>query len=149
MRFARLLILLVSFKKPIVASAQLIPRQEQGFWPDFGFWDGAAFLRGVGNLFVNPQDTDTSTTKPPPDTDTTSDRQTSPDSPEVSPASPPSSDTSSPAEPVYQLNINNDPSPLPDHTPDIPAVLPSLNEECDPIDVSSQIYNLCKLRFQS
>lgn len=146
MRFARLLILLLSFKRPIIASAQLVPRQEQGFWPDFNFWDGAAFLRGVGDLFSNPQDSDTSNTKPPPDTDTTS---TSPDTPEVSPASPPSSDTSSPAEPVYQLNINNDLAPLPDLGPDIPAVLPSLNDQCDSSDVSSQIYNLCKLQFQS
>ena len=135
MRFARLLVLLLSLRRPANASAQLVPRRDS-LWPDFDFLDGAAFFRGVGNLFSDPQDSDTSDTIPPPDT--TSDGQSPPISPEASPASPPSSDASSAAEPVYHLEINNDPTPIPDHTLDTPSFLPSLNEECDPTDVSSQ-----------
>ncbi|MCJ1423009.1 hypothetical protein MMC29_000890 [Sticta canariensis] len=135
MRTISLLVLLLLSKKPSITSAQLVERQERGFWPDIGdlFWDGLSIFRGVGDLFQDPQDSGSSEPAPPPatDTDTTSDRQISPDSPVVSPVSPPSSDTSSPVEPVYKININNDPSPLPDLGSNLPAGTPSLNEECD------------------
>lgn len=144
MRFARLLVLLLSFRRPAIASAQLVPRGDS-LWPDFDFGDGATFFRGIGNLFSDPQDSDTSNTIPPPDT--TSDKQAPPDSREASPASPPSSDASSAAEPVYHLEINNDPTPIPDHTLDTPAFLPSLNEECDPTDVSSQAVDSASCAF--
>lgn len=147
MGIIRLLILLLSFKKPSIASAQLLERQEQGFWPDFDagdlFWGGIELLRGTGQLFQNPQDSDFSKTNPPQPTD-----QTSPNSLEVAPASQPSSDTLSPAEPVYKIEINNDPSPLPALGPDLPAVQPSVNEECDPMNVSPQICNFSKLPFR-
>ena len=147
MGIIQLLILLLSFKKPSIASAQLVERQEQGFWPDFDagdlIWGGLEFLRGAGDLFQNPQDSDFSKTSPPQPTD-----QTSPDSLEVAPASQPSSDTLSPAEPVYTIEINNDPSPLPAPGLDPPALQPSVNEECDPTNVSPQICNFSKLPFR-
>ena len=136
MGIIRLLIFLLSFKKPSTASAQLFERQEQGFWPDFDagdlIWGGIELLRGAGDFFQNPQPTD----------------QTSPNFLEVPPASQPSSDTWSPAEPVYTIEINNDPSPLPALGVDLPAVQPSVNEECDPMNVSPQICNFSKLPFR-
>lgn len=142
----RLLILLLSFKKPSIASAQLVERQERGFWPDFNggdlIWDGMTFLRGVGDALQNPQYSDYWQTSPPQPTD-----QNSPNSLEVAPASQPSSDTLSPAEPVYKIEVNNDPSPLPDLGLDLPAVQPSVTDECDPMNVSLQICNFSKLPF--
>lgn len=149
MRIIPLLVLLLSSKKPSIVSAQLVERQE--LWPDIGgdlFWDGLSIFRGLGDLFQNPQDSDSSEIAPPQTTDTTSDRQTSPDSPVVSPASPASSDTLSPVEPVYKININNNPSPLPDFGSNLPAVIPSVNEECDPTNVSPQICSFSKLHFR-
>lgn len=147
MRIVRLLLLLVLHKIPSIASAQLVERQERGFWPDIGdlFWNGLTLFRGAGPLFQDPQNLDSSETEPPPATETPSDRQTSPESPVVSPASPPSSDTLSPVEPVYKIKINNDPSPLPGLGPSLPAVIPSVDEECDPTNVSLQICSFYKL----
>lgn len=150
MRSTRLLILLLLFKHPVITSAQLVERQEQGFWPDFGDLDGLSFLRGDGDLFQTPQGSDSWNTEPPPTTDTTSDKQKPPDSPEAVPAAPPAPDTSSPTEPVYKIEIHNNPSPvpLPGLEPNPPAAPPSVNEDCDPTNVSPQIYNLSKLPFQ-
>lgn len=148
MRTARLFILLLSVNRPITTFAHLVKRQEQGFWPDFGFLDGLAVFRGAGDLFENPQDSDTATTQPPPTTDTTSDRQTLPDSPKAAPASPPASDTPSPTEQVYKLKINNNPSPIPEAEPILPAALPLVNEKCDPMNASPQLFNISKLLFQ-
>ena len=151
MRTAELLVLLFSFKTPMLASAQLVERQEQGgYWPDVGvgelFWDGVNFLHGVGNFFQDPQDSDSSKTNPPPATDTPSDKKTSP---EVGPASLPSADTS-PAERVYKLKIDNDASPSPPSDPGPnPVVLPSVNEECDPTNVSAQFFISFKLPFNA
>lgn len=139
MRITHPLILLLSFRKSIITSAQLVERQPQGVWPDLNwgnlFWDGVTVFRGIENLFQDPPGSD-SKTKPPPDTDAQPDGKPSPDSPEVAPAEPPSSATSSPAEPVYKLKINNDPSPPPDLGTDLPLVQPSVNEGCDFINVS-------------
>ena len=90
MRFSPLLILLLSFERPVVTSAPLIQRQEQGgAWPDFDqediFMNGVNLFRGIGEPLSNPQDS--------PGTGTSSDQQASPGSQEVVPASPPSSDT--------------------------------------------------------
>lgn len=158
MRIHRLLILLLSFKTPIIASAQLVERQPQGVWPDWNpgqaFWNSLTVLggigTGIGNFFLNPQDSDSSKTTPSPGTDTKSDRQASPDFPKVAPASPPSSATSSSAEPAYKIGINNDLSPLPGLGSDLPAVLPSANEECDLnlINVSLQVCSFFKLPYQ-
>lgn len=140
MRITRLFILLLSFKRPIQSSAQLVERQPQGVWPDWNLgdllWDSVTGFRGIGGLFQDPQNSDSSKTKPSPDADTESDGQSPPDSPNVEPASPPPSTTPSPAEPVYKLGINNDPSPIPDLVPNLPAGLPS-NEGCDLLNVSS------------
>lgn len=141
MRTTPLLILLLSSICDIIASPQLVERQEQGFWPDWGnIGDGLAFLRGVGNFFLDPQDSDSSSTEPPPNTDDTSDKQTSPDSPQVSPASPSIPDPSLPAEPVYKLQISNDQPQLPALEPIFPAALPPVNQdqECDPTNASLQ-----------
>ena len=136
MGIIRLLILLLSLKKPTIASAQLVERQE--IWPDFNAGDlldgGIGILRGFGELFQNPQDSGFSNPSPSQPTD-----HTSPDSLEFAPASQPSLDTLSPAEPVYKIEIHNDPSPLPAPGVDLP------NEECDPTnDVSLQICNIFK-----
>lgn len=139
MRITRLFILVLSFIKPLAASAQLAERQEQGFWPDFGdIGDGLTYLRGLGDLFQEPQSPDSWTTKPPPTTDTTSDKKASPESPELVPDSPPSSDTSSPAGPLYKIKINDNQSPVPlqELEPNPPTAPLSINEECDPLNVS-------------
>lgn len=164
MRINRLLILLLSFEKAIIASALLIERQEQGAWPDWDFGDlfedGVTLFRGLGGLFQDPQDSDSSKTKPSPDTDTPSDGKTSPDSPQATPASPPSPDTPQvapapppsldipqvvPASPPssdtppaeqYKIEIHNNPSPLPGLGLDGPAAPPSVNEECDPMNIN-------------
>lgn len=151
MRITELLVLLFSFKTPMLASALLVERQEQGgYWPDLGvgdlFRDGINLLHGVGNFFQDPQDSDSSKANPPPATDTPSDKKTSP---EVAPASPPSADTS-PAERVYKLKIDNDASPSSPSDPGPnPVVLPSVNEECDPTNVSPQICISFKLPFNA
>lgn len=144
MRIPQLLILLLSYQIPFIASAHLVERQPEGAsgeWdPGQLIWNGLGttftLLGGagtaIGNMFLNPQNSDSSTTMPTPDTDTESNQQTRPDSPEAVPASPPSSASLSPAEPVYNLNINkNDPSSLPGTGPDIPGSLPSVSEKCD------------------
>lgn len=162
MRINRLLILLLSFEKAIIASASLIERQEQGAWPDWDFGDlfedGVTLFRGLGSLFLDPQNSDSSKTKPSPGTDTPSDGKTSPDAPQAAPASPPSSDTpqvapapppssdTSPAEP-YKIETDTNPSPLPDPGLDNPVAPPSVNEECDPMNVSPQNCNFFELPF--
>lgn len=144
MRISQLLILLFSYQIPFIAFAHLAERRPEGASGD---WDpvqlignglGTTFTllggagRAIGNMFLDPQKSDSSTTMPTPDTDTESDQQIWPDSPEAAPASPPSSASSSPAESVYNLNINNNnPSSLPDTGPDLPGSLPKINEECD------------------
>ena len=148
MKIIRLLILLLSVNRPIITSAQLVQRQEQGVWPDFGLFDGLAILRGIGNFFQSPQDSDSSRMQPRPTTDTTSDRQTSPDSQEVAPASPSSLDAPSPTEPVYKLKIDNDPAIIPEVEQILPAALPSVNEKCDSTNASSQICDCFNLLFQ-
>lgn len=152
MRTTRLFILLLLFKKPIIASAQLVARQERGVWPDWGelFGDGLKLFRGANDMFQNAQDFDTWNTEPQPDTDTTQNRQNPLDSPGVVPASPPSPDASSPTEGAYKIEINNDPSPvpLPGLEPSPPAILPSASEECDTKNVSLQIRHFSKLLFQ-
>lgn len=146
MKITRLLLLLLSVSRPIITSAQLVQRQEQGVWPDFGLFDGLAILRGIGNFFQSPQDSDSSRIQPQPTTDTTSDRQASPDSQEVAPASPSSLDAPSPAEPVYKLKIDNDPAIIPEQI--LPAALPSVNEKCDSTNASPQICDCFNLLFQ-
>lgn len=145
MRTTPLLILLLSCICAIIASPQLIGRQEQqGFWPDWGtIGDGLTLLRGFGNFFLDPQDSDTSNTKPAPNTDDTSDKQISPDSPQVSPASP---SIPAPTDPVYNLVISNDQPPLPDLEPSLGAVLPPVNpdQECGTTNVSPQIGRFSK-----
>lgn len=137
MRVTRLPILLLSLKEPIITSAHLAERQPQELWDPgkaigatFTFLGGAAIGIGnaIGNLFQDPQDSDASKTIPPPDTVTEPDEQTPPGSPNAAPTSPPSSATSSPAEPVYKINLNDD---QPDTVPNLPGVLPSVNQECD------------------
>lgn len=147
MKTTPLLILLLSSVCDVIASPQLFERQEQGFWPDWeNLGGGLTFLRGVGNFFLDPQDSDSSSTRPPPDTVDTSDKQTSPDSPDVSPASPSIPDPSLSAEPVYKLHISNDPPLLPAPEPMFPAALPPVNQdqECDPTNASPQIRKLFK-----
>ena len=147
MRTTPLFILLLSSICAIIASPQLGGRQEQGFWPDWGnIGEGLTFLRGVGNFFLDPQDSDSSNTKPPPNTDDTSDKQASPDSPEVSPVSPSIPDSSLPAEPVYKLQISNDQPQLPALEPIFPAALPPVNQDqkCDPTNASPQIRKFFK-----
>lgn len=144
MRNTILFVLLLSFKKPIVASARLVERQEQqGVWPDLGdlVWP---LLRGLGDMF---QGSDDWNAEPPPNTDPTQDKTSPPVSPGVVPAEQPSPDTSSPTEPVYKIKINNMPSPvpLPSLEPNPPALLPPVSEECNPMNVSLQIRNFFKL----
>lgn len=142
MRITHLLILLLSFRKPIITPAQLVERQPQGTWPDWNlgdlFWDGVSVFRGIGDLFQDPSGSDSSKTKPPPDTD----------SPEAAPTSPPSA-TLSPDEPVYKIKTNNDPSSPPELGADLPLVQPSVNEECDFINVSLPTYNSSNLPFNA
>lgn len=152
MKITQLLVLLLSFGRPIIAYVQLVERQPQGVWPDWNlgeaFWKSLTILGGAGagivNLFQDPQDSDSAKTIPPPDTGTESDRQTVPDTPTAAP----SSATSSPSEPVYKININNDQSTTPDPDTKLPAVLPSLDEKCGLLDVSLQIYKFFELSFQ-
>lgn len=152
MKITQLIILVLSCGRPIAAFAQLAERQPQGVWPDWNpgeaVWKGLTILGGIGtgivNFFQDPKDSDSSKTIPPPDTGTESDGQTSPDTPKASP----SPATTSPSEPVYNININNDHSTIPDLDTNLPAVLPSLDEQCDPLNVSLQIYEFSKLSFQ-
>lgn len=156
MRTTALLILLLSLKKPTIASAQLVGRQQQGAWRDWGVGDlilnGINLFRGLGDPL---QDSDSSNTNPEPATNTPSDQKTSPDSREDAPTtdtppdktsqeptldSSPSPDTL-PAEPVYKINVNKDSSPpsLLNLRPNPALALPSVSEECDLMNVSPQI----------
>lgn len=94
-------------------------------------------FRGIGGMFQDP-DSGSPKTNPLPDTDTKSDGQASPDSPQAAPASPSDSAISPSTEPVYRININNDPSPIPG-LDSLPDILPSVSGECDLTNVSPQI----------
>ena len=164
MRITALLILLLSLKKPTIASAQLVGRQQEGAWPDWDVGDlilnGINLFRGLGDPPQSPQDSDSSNTNPEPATNTPSDQKTSPDSREVAPTtdtpsektsqeptldSSPSPDTL-PAGPVYKINVNKDSSPpsLLDLRPDPALALPSVSEKCDLMNVSPQIHDSFK-----
>lgn len=143
MRTALLLTLLLPFKKPVIASAQLVERQTQELWnpaetigATFTFLGGVGAYVGnaIGNLFQDPKESDTSKTIPPPtpNTDTESDGQSSSDSLKASPPSPPAP-AALPDEPVYKINIQNDQSKAPDTdtVPNLSGAPPSVNEECD------------------
>ncbi|MCJ1462530.1 hypothetical protein MMC07_001132 [Pseudocyphellaria aurata] len=154
MRNFHLLIVLLSFENPIIASARVVKRQPQGggFWPDWNLWDlgegvingiedGVTTLRGFINPSPNQQgsESDSSKTNPPPnpDADTQPEKKASPDdSPVVTPASPPSPAIPAPAEPVYKIEINNNPSPLASPVMNPPAILPSVDQECDLININ-------------
>ena len=170
MRIILLLVLLLSFKETIVASVQLVQRQEQGYWPDLNlgdlFLNGINLFRGVGDLLPSPQDSGSSKTNPAPGPDTPQEEKSSPDSPEFAPAtgtpsnekdspeaapvSPHSPDTS-PAGQVYKININNDPSSPPnlDLGPNPAPALPAVSENCDPVNVSPQVSNLFTYPFNA
>ncbi|MCJ1470236.1 hypothetical protein MMC07_008881 [Pseudocyphellaria aurata] len=138
MRTTQLLILLLSLKERISASARLVERQPQGVWPDWNpaglLWDTLTGLDGLGKLFSDPDNWGSSETDPPPNTDTHSGRQSQPATPDVAPAPPPSVSP----EPVHKIKINNNPSPLSDHGPSYipPAVLPPVHEGCDGSDIN-------------
>ncbi|MCJ1466267.1 hypothetical protein MMC07_004886 [Pseudocyphellaria aurata] len=149
MRIDYVLFLLLSFKKPIIASAHLVERQPQNLWPDWSLWDlgtgvvegvtdTLTYLRGILGPSQGQQQLEPPKTTPSPDADHNSDRQ-APPAPNVVPASPLSPDTSELPDPVYKIEINNNPSPLPDPGPNriLPAVVPSVNEECDPNQINN------------
>ena len=104
MRISQLLILLLSSKKPIIASARLVERQGLNVLPELdplgAVVGGVELLQGIGNaigsgaanLFTNPQNSDSSKTEPQPATDTPSDGKTSPNPP---------------AEPYYKTKIDD------------------------------------------
>lgn len=126
MRITLLPLLLLFLKVPVIAFVHLVERQPQELWDPVTTFGatltllggvGTYLVNGVGNLFQNPQESDTSKTIPPPDSLT------------VSPA--PASATSSSAEPVYKINIQNDQSKAP-NTDTVPNLsVDSPNEECD------------------
>lgn len=126
MRIALLLLLLLLLKARVITSAHLVERQPQELWNPVNTFGATLTVLGgvgtylgnaIGNLFQNPQDSDTSKTIPPPD------------SLRAPPASPLSLATSSPAEPLYKININNDQSP--DIVPPLQGIQPLVNKECD------------------
>lgn len=98
---------------------------------------GNAIWDWVENLFLDPQDSDSSRTESQPGAepqsgmDTTSDERTSPGSPVIA--------SDLPAVPLYKIDVNNgDPplSPVLGPEPKPLTILPSINEDCD---VSPQI----------
>lgn len=157
MHFTRLLfLLLLSIETPIIASAQLVERQE--VWPaarNAGglLWGTLELLKGTVDLFSGSDSgsgSDSSKPDSPTNTDNTpSNRQPSPNAPAVKPASPnapvvepatpsslavPSLDASPSTGDVYKLRIDNsqnDPLLLPGLVPSLPGVMPTVKKQCE------------------
>lgn len=174
MHFTRLLfLLLLSVETPIIASAQLVERQE--VWPaarNAGglLWGTLELLKGTVDLFSGSDSgsgSDSSKPDSPTNTDNTpSNRQPSPNAPSVQPASPnapvvepatpsslavPSLDASPSTGEVYKLRIDNsqnEPLLLPGLVPNFPGVMPTVKKQCDSMNVSPLISAFFTIFFQ-
>ena len=156
-----LLLLLLSFERLIIASAQLA--EPQDIWPAVGaagggiVWGATKLLQDTVNTFQDSKP-DSSQPDPPPNTQPNADNTPSNQQPPAgSPVVAPALDSSVavpvlPPDPVYKLKVetgqDNNPIQLPGLAPPPPAVAP-LGDECDPRKASSQIPNFSTIIFNA